>query len=76
MRRAPSAGAPSWKDKVRSTRSTVSVTASETLGSRFPYKDMLDRDAMLGQEGHVPSTELIAGSEALKNVPPSMLGDE
>jgi L-alanine-DL-glutamate epimerase-like enolase superfamily enzyme len=22
------------------------VTASETLGSRFPYKDMLDRDAM------------------------------
>jgi galactonate dehydratase len=28
-------------------RSThVSVCASETLGSRFPYKDMLDRDAM------------------------------
>jgi galactonate dehydratase len=25
---------------------TVSVCASETLGSRFPYKDMLDRDAM------------------------------
>ncbi len=25
---------------------TVWVTASETLGSRFPYKDMLDRDAM------------------------------
>ena len=28
----------------RSTK--VWVTASETLGSRFPYKDMLDRDAM------------------------------
>ena len=25
---------------------TVPVCASETLGSRFPYKDMLDRDAM------------------------------
>ncbi len=25
---------------------SVSVCASETLGSRFPYKDMLDRDAM------------------------------
>ena len=25
---------------------TVSVCASETLGSRYPYKDMLDRDAM------------------------------
>ena len=25
---------------------TVSVCASETLGSRFPYKDMLDHDAM------------------------------
>jgi galactonate dehydratase len=25
---------------------TVSVCASETLGSRFPYKDMLDRNAM------------------------------
>lgn len=28
----------------RSTK--VWITASETLGSRFPYKDMLDRDAM------------------------------
>jgi galactonate dehydratase len=31
-------------DYARST--TVSVCASETLGSRYPYKDMLDRDAM------------------------------
>ena len=27
-------------------RTDVWVCASETLGSRFPYKDMLDRDAM------------------------------
>lgn len=31
-------------DYARST--SVPVCASETLGSRFPYKDMLDRDAM------------------------------
>jgi len=48
---------PSWyEDPIRMNspqaladyaRSTgVSVCASETLGSRFPYKDMLDRDAM------------------------------
>jgi L-alanine-DL-glutamate epimerase-like enolase superfamily enzyme len=48
---------PSWyEDPIRmnspqalaefARSTTVSVTASETLGSRFPYKDMLDRDAM------------------------------
>ena len=49
--------APSWyEDPIRMTspqalaelaRSTdVPICASETLGSRFPYKDMLDRDAV------------------------------
>jgi galactonate dehydratase len=49
--------APTWyEDPIRmnspqalaeyARNTTVSVCASETLGSRFPYKDMLDRDAM------------------------------
>jgi galactonate dehydratase len=48
---------PSWyEDPIRmnspqalaeyAAATTVSVCASETLGSRFPYKDMLDRGAM------------------------------
>lgn len=48
---------PSWyEDPVRmnspqvladyAAATTVPVCASETLGSRYPYKDMLDRDAM------------------------------
>ena len=48
---------PSWyEDPIRmnspqaladyAAATTVPVCASETLGSRFPYKDMLDRDAM------------------------------
>ncbi|MBK1837155.1 mandelate racemase/muconate lactonizing enzyme family protein [Azospirillum sp. YIM B02556] len=49
--------APTWyEDPIRmnspqalaeyARSTTVPVCASETLGSRFPYKDMLDRDAM------------------------------
>lgn len=48
---------PSWyEDPIRmnspqvladyAAATTVPVCASETLGSRYPYKDMLDRDAM------------------------------
>jgi L-alanine-DL-glutamate epimerase-like enolase superfamily enzyme len=57
LARALDAYNPTWfEDPIRMTspqalaeyaRSTrVWVCASETLGSRFPYKDMLDRDAM------------------------------
>lgn len=57
--------APTWyEDPIRMNapqalaefaRSTpVWTCASETLGSRFPYKDMLDRDAM-----HVVMTDLV-----------------
>ncbi|GAB0120370.1 mandelate racemase/muconate lactonizing enzyme family protein [Acidisoma sp. 7E03] len=49
--------APTWyEDPIRmnspqalaelARSTTVPITASETLGSRFPYKDMLDRDAI------------------------------